>query len=321
MQKNKIKQIAVETIKEEYNAIASLVHYIDDSFVSAVELVDQMKGRLVVTGIGKSAVIGQKIVATLNSTGTPAIFMHPADAIHGDLGIILDDDVVLCISKSGSTPEIKVLIPIIKSRGNKIIAMVSNTQSYLAQNVDFVLKAHVEKEACPNNLAPTSSTTAQLVLGDAFAVCLLEMKGFSMEDFAKVHPGGILGKKLYLRVADLFVQNPVPAVSPSETIRNTILEISAKRLGATAVVSADKDLLGVITDGDLRRMMEKYHSVDNLKAEDIMTLDPKQVKPDELAVRAYSLMEKNNITQLPVCADGKYLGMIHLHDILKEGII
>lgn len=321
MQKNKIKQIAVETIKEEYNAIASLAQYIDDAFVSAVEMVNQMKGRLVVTGIGKSAVIGQKIVATLNSTGTPAIFMHAADAIHGDLGIILDDDVVLCISKSGSTPEIKVLIPIIKSRGNKIIAMVSNTQSYLAQNVDFVLKAHVEKEACPNNLAPTSSTTAQLVLGDAFAVCLLEMKGFSMEDFAKVHPGGVLGKKLYLRVADLFVQNPVPAVSPSETIRNTILEISAKRLGATAVVSVDKDLLGVITDGDLRRMMEKYHSVDKLKAEDIMTLNPKQVSPDELAVRAYSLMEKNNITQLPVCVNGKYLGMIHLHDILKEGII
>ncbi len=314
-------KIARETILHEAKAIHLLADYLDDQFALAVNHIYECKGRVIITGIGKSAIIAQKIVATLNSTGTPSIFMHAADAIHGDLGIVLEDDVVICISKSGSTPEIKVLVPLLKARGNKLIAMVSNTDSFLAVKADYVLNARVDKEACPNNLAPTTSTTAQLVIGDAIAVCLLNMRGFSTTDFAKVHPGGSLGKKLYLRVEDLLLNSQAPKVNADETIRNTIIEISAKRLGATAVVDGDNKLLGIITDGDLRRMLEKEEKVDNLRAADIMSVNPKTVTPEELAVKAFQEMERNNITQLVVLDDGIYCGIIHLHDILKEGII
>ena len=279
------------------------------------------KGRLIVTGIGKSAIIANKIVATLNSTGTPAIFMHAADAIHGDLGIIQPDDVVICLSKSGTTPEIKVLVPLIKSLGNKIVAIVSSTDSYLAQKADFVLKATVEMEACPNNLAPTSSTTAQLVIGDALAICLLKLRGFTPADFARVHPGGALGKKLYMRVDDIFNPENPPVVSEDERIRPIILEMTSKRMGATAVLSKDGRLLGVITDGDLRRMLQRSDSVDMVTARDIMTANPKTVEREELAIRAFGKMEQNKITQLLVTDGGRYVGMILLHDILKEGIV
>lgn len=321
LDKSEIKKIARKTILHEAHSIENLASYINDDFAAAVNHIFQCKGRVIITGIGKSAIIAQKIVATLNSTGTPAIFMHAADAIHGDLGIVLEDDVVLCISKSGSTPEIKVLVPLIKSRGNKLIAMVSNLDSSLARNADFVLRASIKNEACPNNLAPTTSTTAQLVIGDALAICLLNLRGFTTSDFAKVHPGGSLGKKLYLRVSDLYTNNLAPRVSVEENVRNTIIEISAKRLGATAVVDSSNNLLGIITDGDLRRMMEKNSTIDHLCASDIMTVSPKSVNPDEMAIKAFQIMEESNITQLPVLDDGKYCGIIHLHDIIKEGII
>jgi arabinose-5-phosphate isomerase len=318
---NSIKELAIQTIKTEADAIAKLASYIDDDFEKCVSLIYNAKGRVIVTGIGKSAIIANKIVATLNSTGTPAIFMHAADAIHGDLGIIQPDDVIVCLSKSGNTPEIKVLIPLIRNLGNKIIAVVSSTNSYLAQKSDFVLKATVDKEACPNNLAPTSSTTAQLVIGDALAVCLLNLRGFSPDDFARVHPGGSLGKKLYMRVSDIFSEENAPRVILEDKIRTIILEMTSKRLGATAVVNPDGSVAGIITDGDLRRMLQKNDSVDNLTAKDIMTVNPKSIEKDELAILAFNKMEGHKITQLIVTEKNRYVGMIHLHDILKEGLV
>jgi arabinose-5-phosphate isomerase len=316
-----IKKLAIQTIKTEADAIEKLASYIDDDFEKSVSVIYNGKGRVIVTGIGKSAIIASKIVATLNSTGTPAIFMHAADAIHGDLGIIQPDDVIICLSKSGNTPEIKVLIPLIRNLGNKIIAIVSSTSSYLAQKSDYVLKATVDKEACPNNLAPTSSTTAQLVIGDALAVCLLNLRGFSPDDFARVHPGGSLGKKLYMRVSDIFTEENAPKVNLDDKIRTIILEMTSKRLGATAVISIDNDVEGIITDGDLRRMLQKNNSVDNLTAKDIMSVNPKSIEKNELAILAFNKMESHKITQLIVTENGKYAGMIHLHDILKEGIV
>ncbi len=315
-----IQKIALQVIKEESEAIANLSHSINSDFISTIELILKSKGRLVVTGIGKSANIATKIVATLNSTGTPAIFMHAADAIHGDLGIVQKDDVVMCISKSGNTPEIKVLIPLVKSLGNPLIANVGNIESFLAKQANFVLDSSVEKEACPNNLAPTSSTTAQLVMGDALAVSLLQMRGFSDRDFAKYHPGGALGKQLYLRVEDLCMHNEKPQVDIQADIRSIIIEISSKRLGATAVIK-NGELVGVVTDGDIRRMMQKYKDVDPLIAADIMTIKPLTINKDQLAVSALKIMKEKNITQLLVTDNKKYFGVIHLHDILKEGIL
>ncbi|MBU3927751.1 MAG: KpsF/GutQ family sugar-phosphate isomerase [Bacteroidetes bacterium] len=318
--REKIRQAALSTIENEWKSIKNLKYSVTDDFIRAVELILKSKGRVIVTGIGKSANIAQKIVATFNSTGTPAIFMHAADAIHGDLGIVRKDDVVMAISKSGETPEVKVLIPLLKARQNLIIALVGNTGSYLAKQADLVLDSTVEKEACPNNLAPTSSTTAQLVIGDALAVSLLESRGFSADDFAQYHPGGTLGKRLYMRVSDLSLNNALPSVNQNALIPEVIIEISSKRLGATAVLDNDK-LVGVITDGDLRRMIEKHNDFRQLKACDVMTKHPLTVDQDELVVAALELMRKNNITQLPVVSENKYVGVIHLHDILREGIL
>ncbi len=316
-----ILQKAKQTILAESQAIAYLSELIDDNLVNAVNCILESKGRVVVTGIGKSANIASKIVATLNSTGTPSIFMHAADAIHGDLGIIQKDDVVVCISKSGNTPEIKVLIPLIKNSQNKIIAITGNKDSYLGQNADFALNAYVEKEACPNNLAPTTSTTAQLVMGDVLAVCLLELKGFSSKDFAKYHPGGALGKKLYLRVSDLIVKNEVPKVSSDATVAQAIIEISEKRLGATAVLDSSDSICGIITDGDVRRMLSKSTKIEDFTAGDIMSKNPKTITESAMAIDALDIMENNNITQVLVVNDtNQYVGVVHLHDILKEGI-
>ncbi|MBR2438442.1 MAG: KpsF/GutQ family sugar-phosphate isomerase [Bacteroidales bacterium] len=316
-----LKDLAVSVIDKEARAVEKLKPYINDEFVAILNLIYSSKGRLIITGIGKSAIIGNKIVATLNSTGTPSIFMHAADAIHGDLGIVQQDDVVLCISKSGNTPEIKVLVPLIRRMGNKLIAMVSNTESYLALHSDYVIRATVDEEACPNNLAPTSSTITQLVMGDALAVCLLKMRGFSPEDFAKYHPGGSLGKRLYLTVDDVYDKELRPWVSPDETIQNTIINISQNRLGATVVLDKDEKLLGIITDGDVRRMVEKGKPLDSLVAMDIMSRNPKVVEKKELAVNAFSIMEKNKITSVIVLDEGKYVGLIHIHDVLREGIV
>ncbi len=315
-----IIDIAIRTIDIEVASIKGLKTFIDPSFVETVKLIYFSEGRVIITGIGKSAIIAQKIVATLNSTGTPAVFMHAADAIHGDLGIVQKNDVVICISKSGNTPEIKVLVPLIRSGGNKLVGMVGDVNSYLAKQSDLILNTTVEKEACPNNLAPTSSTAAQMAMGDALAVCLLEYKGFTDEDFAKFHPGGALGKRLYLRVSDIFLNNPQPEVKPTDSLSAIIMEISSKRLGATAVVDNNK-LLGIITDGDLRRMMEKGINMLEVKAIDIMTRNPKVIPPNMMAVEALQLMKANNITQLVVAENNSYLGFIHLHDLLKEGII
>jgi arabinose-5-phosphate isomerase len=316
-----IKSAGLRTIRLEAAAIQGLERMVNDSFENAVKTIAACPGRLVVSGIGKSAIIAQKIVATLNSTGTPSIFLHAADAIHGDLGMIRHDDVVMIISKSGESPEVKMLATLIKNFGNTLIGMVGNSRSMLAKHSDIVLDTTVEQEACPNNLAPTTSTTAQLVMGDALAVVLMELKGFGSEDFAKFHPGGMLGKKLYLRVADLYIQNEKPSVNPDETLRNVIVEISKKRLGATAVVDGNQRLLGVITDGDLRRMLEKNEPLDRLNAKDIMSANPKSISPDALAVDALDNMRKNDITQLIVVSDGVYLGIIHLHDLVREGLI
>lgn len=315
-----IVQIAKEVITSEINALNGLVGMISEDFANAVNLILDSEGKVIVCGIGKSANIAQKIVATLNSTGTTAVFLHAADAIHGDLGIIRDEDVIVLLSKSGETPEIKVLIPLLKARKNKLIAIVGNTSSYLAQQSDVILNATVPREACPNNLAPTASTTAQLVLGDALAVCLLESRGFTAEDFARVHPGGALGKQLLLKVSDLYIKNEVPVVSPDDNLTTIIVEISAKRLGATAVVLNHK-LLGIITDGDLRRMLMKNPRLGEVKASDIMTPQPKFAEPETLLLHALETMRAYNITQLPVVENGNYKGVIHLHDILKEGII
>jgi len=314
-----IIEIAKSVINQEAQAIHELSCLLDNQFSEVVNLLYNSTDRLVVTGIGKSAIIANKVVATLNSTGQPAMFMHAADAIHGDLGMIQNNDVILCISKSGSTPEIKVLVPLIKNLGNKLIGMVSNKSSFLAEHSDFVLHAFAEKEACPNNLAPTTSTTTQLVLGDALAVALLKMRGFSSNDFAKYHPGGALGKKLFLNVGDL-VQTEKPQVKLSSSVQDVIIEISSKRLGATAVVDSNI-ISGLITDGDLRRMLEKGADLNQLTASDIMTEKPKCISKNALAAEALGLMEINHISQLVVDYEGTYFGIIHLHDILKEGIL
>ncbi|HET9826417.1 MAG TPA: KpsF/GutQ family sugar-phosphate isomerase, partial [Chitinophagaceae bacterium] len=290
-------------------------------FERAIQAIVKCKGRLVISGIGKSAVIAQKIVATLNSTGTPSIFMHAADAIHGDLGIVQQEDVVMIISKSGSSPEIKVLVPLIKNFGNILIGMVGSTDSYLAKQSNIILNTTVQQEACPNNLAPTTSTTAQLAMGDAIAVCLMELKGFSTDDFAKFHPGGMLGKKLYLRISDIYTYNERPIVLLDQPLKEIIVEMTRKRLGATAVVDDEETLRGIITDGDLRRMLEKTQVSENMSAKDIMTTNPKTIDADELAVNALDKMRKYEITQIIVVKEGKYLGMVHLHDLLKEGFI
>ena len=320
MKTEDIINIARQTITEEAAAVAKLTDYIDDDFTQAVDYILHSKGRVVITGIGKSAIIANKIVATMNSTGTPAIFMHAADAIHGDLGIIQQEDVVICISKSGNTPEIKVLVPLLKRGDNKLIAITSNKGSVLAQQADWVLYAHVEKEACPNNLAPTTSTTAQLVLGDALAVCLLEMKHFGSSDFAKYHPGGALGKRLYLKVSDIVVHNQKPEVSPDTDIKKVIVEISAKMLGVAAVIDQG-NIVGMVTDGDIRRMLSKTDTIKGLTAKDIMSVRPKTIDFDSLAIDALNLMEKNKITQLLVTQDGKYAGIIHLHNLIQEGLL
>ena len=320
MNSEEIITSAKQTITEEAQAIAKLIDYIDDDFTKSVQYILQSKGRVVITGIGKSAIIANKIVATMNSTGTPAIFMHAADAIHGDLGIIQQDDVVICISKSGNTPEIKVLIPLLKRGNNKLIAITSNKNSVLAQQADSVLYAHVDKEACPNNLAPTTSTTAQLVLGDALAVCLLEMKHFGSSDFAKYHPGGALGKRLYLKVSDIVSHNQKPEVSPDTDIKKVIVEISEKMLGVTAVLN-NHQIVGIVTDGDIRRMLSKTDSIKGLTAKDIMSVNPKTIEVDCLAIDALHLMEKNKITQLLATKQGEYVGIIHLHNLIQEGLI
>jgi len=314
-----IKKIARETIAIELAAVAKLESSINDDFVNAINLILSTKGRLIVAGIGKSANIANKMVATFNSTGQPAVFLHAADAIHGDLGNIQEGDVVICISKSGNTPEVKRLVPFIKNMGNKIIALTGNPKSFLAIKSDFILDVSVEKEACPNNLAPTSSTTAQLVMGDAIAVSLLACKDFTEEDFARFHPGGILGKRLNIKVQDL-ISDYTPKVNPNASINEVIIEISQNRLGVTAVLN-DKKLAGIITDGDLRRMLENEKDISSLCAKDIMSCDPKITKPEDLAYNALKEMEQNNITQLIVIKSEKYLGVIHIHDIIKEGII
>ena len=320
MNSEEIITSAKQTITEEAQAVAKLTDYIDDDFTKSVQYILQSKGRVVITGIGKSAIIANKIVATMNSTGTPAIFMHAADAIHGDLGIIQQDDVVICISKSGNTPEIKVLVPLLKRGNNKLIAITSNKNSVLAQQADSVLYAHVDKEACPNNLAPTTSTTAQLVLGDALAVCLLEMKHFGSSDFAKYHPGGALGKRLYLKVSDIVSHNQKPEVSPDSDIKKVIVEISEKMLGVTAVLN-NHQIVGIVTDGDIRRMLSKTDSIKGLTAKDIMSVNPKTIEVDCLAIDALHLMEKNKITQLLATKQGEYVGIIHLHNLIQEGLI
>jgi arabinose-5-phosphate isomerase len=316
-----IKQIALKTIELESQSISSLASFINDDFEKAILAMAACNGRVVISGIGKSAVIAQKIVATLNSTGTPSIFMHAADAIHGDLGIVQQDDIVIIISKSGESPEIKVLVPLIKNFGNTLIGMVGNIQSYLARQSDIVLNTTVEQEACPNNLAPTTSTTAQLVMGDTLAVCLMEKKGFKTDDFAKFHPGGTLGKKLYLRVSDLYTGNEKPKVLPTQSLKDVIVEMTQKRLGVTAVTDEKDTLLGIITDGDLRRMLTNNVQIDKVKASDIMTINPKTIGPEELAVTALDMLRKKQITQLAVTENGLYLGIIHLHDLVKEGLI
>ena len=315
-----ITGVAKKVIETEGNAIQHLVRLIDEEFAAAIQYIYKSEGRVIVTGIGKSAIIATKIVATLNSTGTPAVFMHAADAIHGDLGTIQKKDTVICISKSGNTPEIKVLLPLIKNGQNKLIAITGNKNSFLGQQADFVLNAYVEKEACPNNLAPTTSTTAQLVIGDAIAICLLELRGFSSKDFAKYHPGGALGKKLYLRVHDISSVNMKPMVAPEASVKDVIIEISEKMLGVAAVVE-QHHITGIITDGDIRRMLNKYENINDLKAGDIMSANPKRIHADAMAVDALELMETHGISQLLVEEDGNYAGVIHLHDLIREGII
>ncbi|MBO4568296.1 MAG: KpsF/GutQ family sugar-phosphate isomerase [Bacteroidales bacterium] len=316
----KIREIALQVIDNEANSILGLKSLLTDDFEKVVELIYNSKGNVIVSGIGKSANIAQKIVATLNSTGTTAVFMHAADAIHGDLGIIRDDDVVIIVSKSGETPEIKVLIPLIKIRKNKLVAIVGNKSSYLASQADFVLDTTVPREACPNNLAPTSSTTAQLVMGDAIAVALLKMRGFTAEDFAKFHPGGALGKRLYLTVGDVCFKNGLPQVKPDDIMTQAIIEISQKMLGAAAVIDNGK-LVGIVTDGDLRRMLMKHPNIEAVQVKEIMTKSPTTIEKSAHVADALNVMQSKEISVLPVMDDGKYVGMIHIHDIIKEGII
>ena len=321
MNRQLIQQTGLRTIELETASIDGLRPYINEDFIKAVEFIYNSKGRVVVSGIGKSAIIAQKIVATLNSTGTPGLFMHAADAIHGDLGMIQKDDVVIVISKSGESPEVKVLVPLIKSFGNILIGMVGNDQSFLARHSDVILNTTVSQEACPNNLAPTSSTTAQMVMGDALAISLMELTGFSGQDFAKYHPGGLLGKKLYLRVSDLYINNEQPKVLPTATLKEVIISISGSRLGVTAVVNNEDTLVGVVTDGDLRRMLEKDVDLTGISAKDIMTVSPKTIQADEMAVNAMAALRKFDITQLIVIKDDKYVGIIHLHDLVREGLL
>ncbi|MEO8085664.1 MAG: KpsF/GutQ family sugar-phosphate isomerase [Bacteroidota bacterium] len=315
-----ILQLAKRTLTIESESISELKHFLNETFAEIVRLISKSKGRLIVSGIGKSAIIAQKMVATFNSTGTPAVFMHAADAIHGDLGIIQENDIIICISKSGDTPEIKVLVPLLKSWGNKLIAMTGNPKSFLAKNSDYLLNTYVAKEACPNNLAPTSSSTAQLAMGDALAVCLLDQHGFTKEDFAKYHPGGALGKKLYLKVSDIYPNNASPKVAGDDDIRKVILEISSNRLGAAAVIEKGK-LAGVITDGDLRRMLMNKKTIDGLCARDIMNKKPKRADKNMMAVDALNLMKQFNISQLLITDKNKYVGIVHLHDLVREGIL
>lgn len=316
-----IQQIARDVLLNEASAIKIIASLIDDQFEACVREILELKGRVVITGVGKSAIVAHKIVATLNSTGTPSIFMHAADAIHGDLGMVQKDDVVICISKSGNTPEVKVLIPLIKRTGSKIIALVSNVDSYLADHADYILNATIGQEACPNNLAPTTSTTAHMALGDALAISLLECRGFSSSDFALYHPGGSLGKQLYLKVDDIFPGNELPKVLEDAAVKDIILEISSKRLGAAAVVNSNGELLGVITDGDLRRMMEKHQDFSGLSAKHIMSKNPKTVQVGEFAIKALNIMQENHIAQLIVLEKEIVKGFVHLHDLLREGIV
>ena len=321
MSNNNIISSALKTIELETDSISKLKDFIDDSFVKAVENIAASKGRLVVSGIGKTAIIAQKIVATFNSTGTPALFMHAADAIHGDLGMVQKEDVIIIISKSGESPEIKLLVTLIKNFGNTLIAITGNISSFLAVQSNIVLNTTVELEACPNNLAPTTSTTAQMVMGDALAICLMQIKGFGTAEFAKFHPGGMLGKKLYLRVTDLASQNEQPAVLKNATISQVIVEITKKRLGATAVIENDNTIAGIITDGDLRRMLEKTTDFTMLQAKDIMSKNPSSIGAYVLAVDALEIMKTKNISQLIVIENNGYAGIIHLHDLIREGII
>jgi arabinose-5-phosphate isomerase len=312
---------AMRTIQLQAASIMHLSSFVDDGLALAVEKIAECKGRLVVSGIGKSAIVAQKIVATMNSTGTPSLFMHAADAIHGDLGMIQQGDVVIIISKSGDSPEIKVLTPFIKNFGNTLIGMVGNVQSYLAAQADIILNTTVEQEACPNNLAPTNSTTAQMVMGDVLAICLMETKEFKTGDFAKYHPGGALGKKMYLRVGDLILQHEKPMVYINDDIKKAIIEISKKRLGATGVLNDQQEIVGIITDGDVRRMFEKYEDFKGLHAKDIMSAKPKTIEADTLAVQALEQMKQNNISQLLVVENNSYVGILHVHDLMREGII
>ncbi len=321
MPKTSIQEIAKNTLTLEADAILELRQFINDSFEKVVNVLLHTKGRLIISGIGKSAIIGQKIVATLNSTGTASIFMHAADAIHGDLGMVREEDIVMIISKSGESPEIRVLVSLIQNIGNPLIAMVGKIPSSLSEGASYILNTTVSQEACPNNLAPTASTTAQMAMGDALAVCLMEAKGFSADDFAKFHPGGALGKKLYLRVNDLSKLNEKPAVNEMSTLREVIVEITKKRLGLTAVLNEQRELTGVITDGDLRRMLEKGGDLEKTTAKDIMGISPKTVNQDALAVHALDIMRKNNITQLLVAEEKNYVGVIHLHDLIREGLL
>lgn len=320
MTKDEIIQYATKVLNEEASSVSRLAGYLDEDFVSAVEEIEGCKGRVIVTGIGKSAIIGQKIVGTFNSTGTPAVFMHAADAVHGDLGIIQKDDVVICLSKSGNTPEIAILIPFLKENGNRLIAIVGAMDSLLAKEAHYVLNCTVEREASPNNLAPTSSAMAQLAMGDALASTLIKMRGFTSEDFAKVHPGGILGRRTRMKVSDLYKLNEIPAVNADANMQEVILEISGKRLGVTAVVDGNR-VIGAITDGDLRRAIQKHKVIMSLKAKDIMTTRPKTIHADTLAVDALEIMKKHHITNIFVVDnDGDYVGVVHIHDIIKEGI-
>ncbi len=321
MNQEQILQDAIDTISIEGNAIQKLSSLLDNSFAKAVQVIHEGKGRVIISGIGKSAIVAQKIVATLNSTGTPAIFLHAADAIHGDLGMMQADDIAIVISKSGESAEIKVLVPLIKNFGNPLIAFSGNLNSFLAKEANYIVNCTVDAEACPNNLAPTSSTTAQMVMGDALAVCLLKLKGFSPGDFARYHPGGALGKQLYLRVQDISMHNEVPKVFLHSGIKAVIVEISSKRLGSVAVLDESNQLQGIITDGDIRRMLERHEPFDTLKASDIMNINPKTIEANELAVNALSLMRFNNISQLIVLDENRYAGMIHIHDLLREGLV
>ncbi len=321
IRKQEMLASASRTIKMQASAVAQLESYLDEDFVDAVEMIASCKGRIVVSGIGKSAIIAQKLVATLNSTGTPSLFLHAADAIHGDLGMVQQDDIVIIISKSGDSPEIKLLVPLVRNFGNKMIAIAGNAESFLAINADLFLNSTVQQEACPHNLAPTTSTTAQMVMGDALAICLMHMKEFSSGDFAKYHPGGVLGKKLYLKVGDMVMPEENPKVYEDTMIKEVLLEITKKRLGAAAVLNADGKVIGIITDGDIRRMLEKYDDFKDITAAHIMSENPKQIDAQALAVEAYSLLKENNISQLIVKSGNGYKGILHIHDIMREGII